>query len=99
MVEKKQRAFYGNGAMSSPASLELLHLRREVKTALELAIVALAPTPIVDRVATAAGLLEAACELPADLAPLMGLTDRAVRAAEAALDDWRKWRKQHEARA
>jgi hypothetical protein len=80
----------------SNTSLELLHLRREVKTALELAIVALAPVSLVDRLASAAGLLEAAGEMPSDLAPLTGLVTRAVSAAGSALDDWRKWQKQHE---
>jgi hypothetical protein len=82
--------------MTSSTSLELLHLRREVKTALELAIVALAPISLVDRLACSAGLLEAAGEMPPDLAPLTGLVSRAVSSAGSSLDDWRKWQKQHE---
>jgi hypothetical protein len=48
--------------------MDFSHLRREARTALELAIVALAPSALVDRLATAAGLLEALVELPKDSA-------------------------------
>ena len=41
---------------------QVLHLCREAKTALELAIAALAPSDLVDRLAMAAGLLDAIAE-------------------------------------
>ena len=44
---------------SSGDALRANHLRREVKTALELAVASMGPTEIVDRLAVAAGLLEA----------------------------------------
>ena len=44
--------------------LELRHLGRDVKTALELGIVAMAPTEVVENLALAAGFLSALEELP-----------------------------------
>src|SRR4051812_43552023 len=70
---------HGHGApMTSRSSTEaakpdLRHVRREIRTALELAIVTLAPTKTVDRLATIAGLLEAVAELPADAPPVIAL--------------------------
>src|SRR4051812_31160625 len=52
-------------------ALSLSQLRREVRTALELAVAALAPTPLVDELATAAGLLEALAQFPHDAAPVL----------------------------
>lgn len=71
------------------------HLRREVRTALELAVVALAPTELIDRLATAAGLLEALTELPTDGAPVAALVPRVFACASGGLDDWQTWRKEH----
>ena len=53
--------------------LDLSHLRREVRTALELAIIELAPNDIVDGLATVSGILEALAELPASSAPALAL--------------------------
>src|SRR5207302_86059 len=41
------------------SEMDLNHLRRESRTALELAIVELAPTDLIDRLAVVTGLLEA----------------------------------------
>ena len=71
---------------------ERRHLRREVRTALELAVVALAPTKLVDELAAAAGLLEALEELPADSLPVRDLADAIAGRAAAALDEWDAWR-------
>lgn len=71
---------------------ERRHLRREVRTALELAIVALAPTAIVEQLAIAAGLLEAIEELPTDTLPVQDVTGSIVRRAVAALERWNEWR-------
>lgn len=76
-------------------SLDLSHLRRDVRTALELAVVALAPGELVDRLAASAGLLEALIELPADGAPVIALIPNLVTRTQKALGDWRKWHDEH----
>jgi len=75
--------------------LDLSHMRRKARTALELAIVALAPSELVDRLAAAAGLLEALVELPTDSAPVAALVPKVQSRTTSALDDWQKWRKDH----
>ena len=75
--------------------LDLRHLRREARTALELAVVALAPSELVERLATAAGLLEALVELPTDSAPVIALVPSVESRTRTALDDWQKWQKEH----
>lgn len=57
------------GSEPPATRMDLSHLRRESRTALELAIVELAPSDLIDRLAVVAGLLEALVELPADSAP------------------------------
>lgn len=71
--------------------MKLRHLAREVKTALEVAIVALAPSELVERLALASGLLDALNELPVDSAPVVALTPKATERATNSLADWRKW--------
>jgi hypothetical protein len=78
-----------------PEHMELVHLQREVKTALELAVVDLAPAPLVDRLALAAGLLEAISELPTDAAPVVALVPRTVGRAREALKEWQHWLDKH----
>ena len=75
--------------------LDLRHLRRETRTALELAVVLLAPAGLTDRLAAAAGLLEALVELPADSPPAMALGPKVVRRSQAALEKWHQWRAAH----
>jgi hypothetical protein len=75
--------------------LDLRHLRREARTALELAVVALAPSELVDRLAAAAGLLEALVELPTDSAPVVALVPRVATRTKSALADWQKWHDEH----
>jgi len=77
---------------------ELRHLRREVRTALELAAVALAPEDLIDGLAAAAGLLEALEELPADDEPVATLAAHAARRARGSLAAWQHWRERHVAR-
>jgi hypothetical protein len=72
-------------------ALKPAHLRRDVKTALELAIALLAPREIVDELATAAGLLEALSQFPVDAAPVVATTPRAIELAHTALGEWQKW--------
>jgi hypothetical protein len=73
------------------AKLDMRHVRREIRTALELAIVTLAPTKTVDRIAAIAGLLEALAELPADAAPVIALLPQVSSRATEALEEWHKW--------
>jgi hypothetical protein len=71
--------------------MDLNHLRRESRTALELAIVELAPTDLIDRLAVVTGLLEALAELPADSAPAIALGPTTADRARVALVAWRVW--------
>ena len=80
--------------MTRTVRSERTHLRREVRTALELAIVALAPRRVVDPLASAAGLLEALEELPADTRPVTDLAESIAARATEALDAWHAWRPQ-----
>jgi len=77
------------------AALELSHLRRETRTALELAVVALAPSDLMDRLAAAAGLLEALVQLPPDSPPVLALVPRLATRARSALEDWQQWQSDH----
>lgn len=77
------------------SQMDLSHLRRESRTALELAVVAMAPSDLVDRLATAAGLLEALVELPTNSAPVVAIVPRVTTRARSALDDWQKWHREH----
>jgi Tfp pilus assembly protein PilX len=71
--------------------LRISHLRREVKTALELAVAALAHAEVIDQLATAAGLLEALNEFPRSSAPVLATLPRASELAEQSLLAWREW--------
>jgi hypothetical protein len=71
--------------------LDLSHLRREARTALELAIVELAPTDLIERLALVTGLLEALSELPAESAPAIALGPSTADRARVALEMWRDW--------
>jgi|GEM_PF-1378866 len=72
-------------------ALRVSHLRREVKTALELAVAALAHAEVMDGLATAAGLLEALNEFPKSSAPVLATLPRAIDLAESSLQAWRDW--------
>lgn len=76
---------------ASETTLDLSHLRRQTRTALELAVVALAPAPVIDRLASVAGLLEALVELPPGSPPVLALTPRVARRGRAALSEWNAW--------
>ncbi len=71
--------------------LDLNHIRRETRTALELSVVAMAPSELIDRLAIAAGLLEALIELPANIPPVLALVPQLVVRAKSALSDWQRW--------
>ena len=86
-MAKRQRT----GASQNADALDLSHLRRETRTALELAVVALAPSELIDPLARAAGLLEAITELPTDSVPVIAVIPGLVTRAKTALQDWNTW--------
>jgi hypothetical protein len=71
--------------------MDLTHLRRESRTALELAIVQLAPSELIDRLAVVTGLFEALDELPPDSPPAIALGPSTAQRARVALDKWQAW--------
>lgn len=79
------------GPDESSTRLDLSHLRREARTALELAIIELAPTDLIERLALVTGLLEALSELPSDSAPAIALGPPTADRARVALKLWRDW--------
>jgi hypothetical protein len=83
------------GNTAAQDRMDVRHLRRDTRTALELAVVALAPLQLVDHLAAAAGLLEALSELPEDSLPALATIPRATARARAALDEWQLWRGEH----
>jgi hypothetical protein len=75
--------------------MDLVHLRREARTALELALVSFVPMELIDRLASAAGLLEALAELPADSPPARALVPSVTDRARSAIGAWRAWQSTH----
>jgi hypothetical protein len=86
MPRKKTKEIKASGTQ-----LDLSHLRRETRTALELAVVALAPPEVTDELATIAGLLEALVELPPNSPPVVALVPSVEKRARPALDKWHQW--------
>lgn len=78
------------------SQMDLNHLRREIRTAVELSIVAMAPSELTDRLALAAGLLEALIELPANSPPVIALVPQLVVRAKSSLSDWLRWQTAHQ---
>ena len=74
-------------------STELRHLLRDVKTSLELAIVARAPEDLVNRLARVSGLLDAVSQLPADEGPAREMAATLFADAVSAVELWRVWEK------
>jgi hypothetical protein len=66
-------------------------VRREVRTALELALVAMAPNAMVERLAMATGFLIGLRELPLDTEALRVRATEAVTRGEQCLEEWRRW--------
>lgn len=75
--------------------MDLRHLGREVKTALELAIVGLCPSELVERLATSAGLIDALTDLPLDSPAVAAMVPKVFARGQAALDEWTHWRDEH----
>ena len=94
-VEKHQR---DTGVENSEVTLDLSHLRRETRTALELAVVASAPQDLIDRLAWAAGLLEAVVELPSNCPPVLALVPKLTTRARSTLEQWSGWQAERLAR-
>ena len=69
------------------------HLLRRVRTSVELAIMARAPSDLVNRLARASGLLEALGQLPIDEGPAAEMTAAALVDALSAVELWRVWEK------
>lgn len=78
------------------SQMDLSHLRRQVRTALELSVVALAPADLIDRLASAAGLMEALIELPPSSPPVIALIPKLFEHARSALADWQSWQAAHQ---
>jgi hypothetical protein len=74
---------------------ELRRLRKETRTALDIGVAALAPPELLERLAMAAGLLDAVAELPADSPPVVVLVSRLFKRSLAALEEWERWEKTH----
>jgi hypothetical protein len=74
---------------------EVRHLLRSVKTSLELAIVARAPSDLLNRLGRVAGLLDAVSQLPTDEGPAQALTAGLIADGLAAVDAWSKWQRSH----
>jgi hypothetical protein len=72
-------------------STEIRHLLRTVKTALELAVVARAPTDLLNRLARPAGLLEAVSQLPVEGTATEALIPDLLIEARSAVDRWEAW--------
>lgn len=70
---------------------ELRHLLRTVKTSLELAVMARAPSDLVNRLARVSGLLDAVSQLPADEGPARDMTVSLLADALSAIELWRVW--------
>ena len=86
------------GVDKSEAAVDLSHLRRETRTALELAVVASAPQDLIDRLAWAAGLLEAIVELPSNSPPVLALVPKLTKRARSSLEQWSGWQAERLAR-
>jgi hypothetical protein len=72
-------------------TMEVRHLLRTVKTALELAIIGRAPMDILNRLARPAGLLEAVSQLPADGGAVDALLPDLLPEAQSAVARWEAW--------
>ncbi len=70
---------------------EIRHLLRTLKTALELAIVARAPTDLLNRLGRAAGLLDAVSQLPNEDGPARAMTPALIADGIAAVAAWEEW--------
>jgi hypothetical protein len=75
----------------APTTMSLRHLARETSTALELALVRMAPNALIEKLASAAGLLAALQELPLDTEALKIWATQTCERAERDLAEWNAW--------
>lgn len=75
---------------SSTAALRMIE---ETRDALELAIVAGAPSELVDRLALVSGLLDAIADLSGDSPQLRTLASTTLERGRTALAAWRTWQR------
>jgi hypothetical protein len=54
-----------------------------------------APSDLIERLASAAGLLEAITELPSNSAPVLTLAPQLSMRAKSVLEDWKVWEMKH----
>ena len=73
------------------SKMKLRHAQRDVATALELALAALAPGSLIESLACAAGLLNALIDLPLDSEPMRAWAAGTIERAEHSLHGWRAW--------
>ena len=76
---------------SADRQTEIRHLLRTVKTALELAIVARAPSDLLNRLGRVSGLLDAVSQLPNEEGPARTMTAGLIGDGFAAVAAWEKW--------
>jgi hypothetical protein len=74
---------------------EIRHILRNVKTSLELAIVARAPSDLLNRLGRVAGLLDAVSQLPIDAGPAQALTPGLIADGLGAIEAWDQWQRSH----
>jgi hypothetical protein len=77
------------------STMQLRHLAREVSSAMELALVRMAPNPLIEELAAVAGLLGALQELPLDTESLRVWASQAVARATLSMERWRAWEERH----
>jgi hypothetical protein len=78
-------------AQAAATPLELVHLRRDARTSLELAIVGLAPQELIDELAAVTGMLEAIDGLPQEAPNVAALMPSLIKRARAVLERWNTW--------
>ena len=74
------------------AQSEMRHLLRTLKTSLELAIVARAPTDLLNRLGRVSGLLDAVSQLPIE-GPAQALIPGLIADGLSAVDAWQNWQR------
>ena len=77
------------------STMQLRHLAREISSAVELALVRMAPNPLIEELAAVAGLLGALQELPLDTEALRVWASQAIARAAQSMERWRAWEERH----
>jgi hypothetical protein len=77
------------------STMQLRHLARETSSALELALVRMAPNALIEELAAVAGLLGALQELPLDTESLRVWATQVAGRATQSLERWNAWEERH----